>query len=168
MDPVCRLCKKQNKKRKEPDFGNQVPEESSPHLQLGAKTNDWVQKKVNFFVGPQESLLAAVKRRKIAWFGHVTRNGSLSETIFQGTWRVGDAVVGRENAGWATSKSGHPSPYLNCSQGPPAEKTGRRSLLNRPSYPPDDIIGQGTELNYTHEHTYLPDVFAVHFAASLT
>ena len=35
----------------------------------------------------------------------------------------------------------------NCLQGPPAEKTGRGSLLNRPSCPPDDPIGQGTELN---------------------
>ena len=34
----------------------------------------------------------------------------------------------------------------NCSQGLPAEKTGRGSLLNRPSCPPDDLIGQGTEL----------------------
>ena len=37
-------------------------------------------------------------------------------------------------------------PLRNCSQGPPAEKTGRGSLLNRPSCLPDDPIGQGTEL----------------------
>ena len=29
------------------------------------------------------------------------------------------------------------------------EKTGRGYLLNRPSCPPDDPIGQGTELNLT-------------------
>ena len=29
-----------------------------------------------------------------------TRHDSLSKTILQGTLRVGDAVVGRENAGW--------------------------------------------------------------------
>ena len=40
-------------------------------------------------------------------------------------------------------------PSQNCSQGPPAEKTGRGSLLNRPSCPPDDPIGQGTDLNRT-------------------
>ena len=34
-----------------------------------------------------------------------------------------------------------------CLQGPPAEKTGR-SLLNRSSCPPDDPVGQGTELNW--------------------
>ena len=36
------------------------------------KTNGWVRSKINFLVGPQEPLLATVKRRKLAWFGHVT------------------------------------------------------------------------------------------------
>ena len=46
-------------------------------------------------------------------------------------WRVRDAVVGRGNARWTASKSGHPCPCQNCSQGPPAEKTERGSLLPR-------------------------------------
>ena len=36
-------------------------------------------------VGPQEPLLATVKRRKLLWFGHVNRHDSLSKTILQGT-----------------------------------------------------------------------------------
>ena len=36
---------------------------------LEHKTNDWVRSKINFLVGPQESLLATVERRKLAWFG---------------------------------------------------------------------------------------------------
>ena len=66
---------------------------------------------------------------------------------FKAPWRVGDAVVGRGNAGWTTAKSGHPCQCQKCSQGPPAEKTERGSLLNRSSGPPDDPIGQETELN---------------------
>ena len=71
---------------------------------------------------------------------------------FKAPWRVGDAVVGRGNAGRTKSRSGHPCPCQNCLQGPPAERTGRGSLLNRPSCPPplppppDDPNGQGTEL----------------------
>ena len=60
---------------------------------------------------------------------------------------VGDAVVGRGNAGWTTSKSVHPCPCQKCLQGPPTENIGRGYLLNRPSCPPDDPIGHGTELN---------------------
>ena len=66
---------------------------------------------------------------------------------FRALWRVGDAVVGRRNAGWTTPKSGHPCPCQTCSQGPPAEKTGRGILLNRPSCPLDDPIGQKSTLN---------------------
>ena len=114
---------------------------------LEHKTNDWVWSKFHFVVGPQEHLLATVKRRKFAWFGHVTRHDSLSKSTLQGTLEVGDAVVGRGNAGWTTPKSGHNGPCQNRSQGPPAEKTGRGPLLNRPSCPPDDPVGKGTELN---------------------
>ena len=52
---------------------------------------------------------------------------------FRPPWRVGDAMVGRGNAWWTTSKSGHPWPCQSYSQGPFAEKTGRVSLLNCPS-----------------------------------
>ena len=68
---------------------------------------------------------------------------------FRAPWRVGDAVVGGGNAGYTTSKSRHPSPCQSCSQGPPAENTGRGSLLDRPPCPHDDPIGHGTELNWT-------------------
>ena len=49
------------------------------------KTNDWVRSKINSLVGPQEHLLATVKRWKLAWSGHVTRHNILSRTILQGT-----------------------------------------------------------------------------------
>ena len=44
---------------------------------------------------------------------------------FSAPWRMDDAVVGRGNAGWTTSKSGHPCSCQNCSQWPPAEKIGK-------------------------------------------
>ena len=50
---------------------------------LEHETNDWVWSKINFLVGPQEPLLATVKRRTLAWLTHVTRHKSLSKTIFQ-------------------------------------------------------------------------------------
>ena len=56
---------------------------------LKHKTNKWVQSKINFLGGPQEPLLATVKRRKLAWFGHITCLESLSKTILQGTLKGG-------------------------------------------------------------------------------
>ena len=68
---------------------------------------------------------------------------ALPKPSFRAPWSVGDAVVGRGNAGWTTSKSGHPCPCQNWSQRPPAEKTGRWSLLNRPSCPPTTLSVKG-------------------------
>ena len=120
-----------------------------PIFYLELNTNDWVRGKISFIEGPQEPLLPAVKRRKLAWFGHVTRHDSLLKTILhtRAFWRLSDAVVGRGNAGLTTSKSGHSCQCQNFSQGSPAERTGRRSLLNRPLCLPDDPIGQGSDLN---------------------
>ena len=64
-------------------------------------------------------------------------------------------MVGRGNAGWTTSKTGHPCPCQTYSLWLPAEKTGRGSLLNRPPCPPDDPIGLGTEMNSSRlSHSY--------------
>ena len=65
------------------------------------------------------------------------------------SWRVGHTIVGREYAGWTTSKSGHTCPCQNCSEGSLAAKTGRGSWLKCPSCPRDDPISQGTALNWT-------------------
>ena len=81
---------------------------------LEHKTDDWVRSKISFLVGPQEPLLATVKRRKLAWFRHVTGHNSLSRTFFRAPWRVGNAMVSRENFEWTTSKSGHSCPRQNC------------------------------------------------------
>ena len=50
---------------------------------LEHKTNDWVRRNINFLVGPREPLLATVKKRKLAWFGNVTRHDSLSKISFK-------------------------------------------------------------------------------------
>ena len=66
------------------------------------KANNWVWSKVNFLVGPQEPLLATVKRWKLAWFGHVTCPDSLSKTILRGhlggqamPWSAGEMLDGQ-------------------------------------------------------------------------
>ena len=56
---------------------------------LEHKTNDCVQSKIDFLVSPREPLLATVKRRTLAWLGHVTHRDSFSKTIAQGTLEDG-------------------------------------------------------------------------------
>ena len=45
------------------------------------RTNEEVWDSVALCVGIQEPLLTAVKRRKMAWYGHTVRHNTLSKTI---------------------------------------------------------------------------------------
>ena len=52
-------------------------------------TNEEVRAKIQQAIGPHEDLLAILKRRKLQWYGHVSRSSGLAKTILQGTvkWR---------------------------------------------------------------------------------
>ena len=45
--------------------------------------------KINFLVGPEEPLLATVKRQKLMWFKHVTCHKGYTSAIFQGIFEDG-------------------------------------------------------------------------------
>ena len=63
------------------------------------KTNKFVRAQIALLAGPQEPLLAPVKRRKLTWFGHVTRHNSLPKTVLQGTLE-GGRKRGRPAKNW--------------------------------------------------------------------
>ena len=48
-------------------------------------TSDCVRSLLRSLVGPREPLLATVRQRKLARFGHVTMHDTLSKTVKQGT-----------------------------------------------------------------------------------
>ena len=52
-------------------------------------TNEEVCAKIQQAIGPHEDLLTIVKRRKLQWYGHVSRSSGLAKTISQGTVRGG-------------------------------------------------------------------------------
>ena len=47
----------------------------------GHKPNDYVRQMVTTLAGRQEPLLGVVKRRNLAWYGHVSHFNSLAKTI---------------------------------------------------------------------------------------
>ena len=47
-------------------------------------TNEEVRAKIQQAIGPHEDLLTIVKRRKLQWYGHVSRSSGLAKTILQG------------------------------------------------------------------------------------
>ena len=52
-------------------------------------TNEEDRAKIQQAIGPHEDLLAIVKRRKLQWYGHVSRSSGLAKTILQGTVKGG-------------------------------------------------------------------------------
>ena len=68
-------------------------------------TNEAVRNKIKQAIGPYDDVLT-VKKRKLKWYGHVSRSSGLGKTILQGTVRRGDDEVDRRRGGKTTSKSG--------------------------------------------------------------
>ena len=60
-------------------------------------TNEEVRAKVQQGIGPHEDLLTIAKRRKLKWYGHVSRSSGLAKIILQGT--VTEEEVGRQHQG---------------------------------------------------------------------
>ena len=48
-------------------------------------TNEEVCAEIQQAIGPHEDLLTIVERRKLQWYGNVSRSSGLAKTIFQGT-----------------------------------------------------------------------------------
>ena len=62
-------------------------------------TNEEVKARIGNAIGPYEDLLTTVKRRKLKWYGHVTRSSGLAKTILQGTVQ-GGRRRGRQRKRW--------------------------------------------------------------------
>ena len=58
-------------------------------------TNVEVRRKIQAAIGEYDKLLILVKKRKLRWFGHVSRSSGLAKTILQGTER-GERKRGRQ------------------------------------------------------------------------
>ena len=52
-------------------------------------TNEEVRARIQQAIGPHEDLLTIVKRRKLQWYGHVSRSSGPVKTILQGTVKGG-------------------------------------------------------------------------------
>ena len=62
-------------------------------------TNQEVRANIQQATGPHEDLLTIVKRRKLKWYGHVSRSSGLGTDILQGTVKKGRRQ-GRQRKRW--------------------------------------------------------------------
>lgn len=84
------------------------------------------------------------KRRKLAWFGHVTYQNSLSNAILRGTVEGGIRRSGQiEKLDPTTSRNGHPF-HAGGSVNVLPQTTGGQSWPDCLSCHPEDQTGRGT------------------------
>ena len=69
-------------------------------------TDEEVRAKIQQANGPHEDLLTIVKRRKLQWYGLVSRSSGLAETILQGTVKGGRRQADRGRGGKTSSGNG--------------------------------------------------------------
>ena len=62
-------------------------------------TNEEVRAKIQQAIGPHEDLLTIVKRRRLQWYGHVSRSSGLAKTTLQGVAKWGRRQ-GRQRKRW--------------------------------------------------------------------
>ena len=62
-------------------------------------SNEQIRTMIRQEIGHYDDLLATVKKRKLEWYGHVTRSNGLAKTILQGTTR-GGRKRGRQRKRW--------------------------------------------------------------------
>ena len=62
-----------------------LPEAIEHFIYKDQVANEEVRRKIQAAIGEYDVLLTLVKKRKLRWFGHVSRSFGLAKTILQGT-----------------------------------------------------------------------------------
>ena len=102
-------------------------------------TNEEVRAKIQKAIGPYEDLLTIVKRRKLQWYGHVSRVSGLAKTILQGTQRRGEEDKADRGRGRKTT-SGNGQAWSLPKRA--VENRGKwRNLVAKSSVVPNDPRG---------------------------
>ena len=101
-------------------------------------TNEEVCAKIQRAIGPHEDLLTTVKRRKLQWYGHVSRSSGLTKTILQGTVKGGKRQ-GRQRKRWEDSIREWTSQEFAKSQRAVKNREKWRKLLAKSSVVPQRL-----------------------------
>ena len=103
-------------------------------------TNEEDSAKIPQATGPHENLLTIVKRRKLQWYGHVSRSSGLSKRILQGTVK-GTRRQGRHRKRWEDNIREWTGLEFGKSQRAVENREKLRKLLQNHLWCPNDPRG---------------------------
>ena len=98
-------------------------------------TNEEVRVKIQRAIGPHENLLTIVKRRKLQWYGHVSRSSGLAKAILQGTVKGGGRQGGQRKR-WEDNIREWTGPEFSKSQRAVENRKKWRKLVAKSSLVP--------------------------------
>ena len=97
--------------------------------------NKEIRAKIQQAIGPHEDLLTTVKRRKLQWYGHVSRSLGLAKPIMQGTVK-GGRRQGRQRKRWEDNIREWTGLEFGKSQRAVENREKRRKLVAKSSVVP--------------------------------
>ena len=103
-------------------------------------TYEEVHAKIQQATGPREDLLTTIKRRKLQWYGHVSRSSGLTKTILQGTVK-GGRRHGRQKKRWEDNIREWIGLEFGRSQGAVENGKNRENWLRNYLWCPNDPDG---------------------------
>ena len=83
-------------REKDTSYRNEMLSKTPTEIML---QNEEVRNRIRQAIGPYEDLLTTVKKRKLRWYGHITRSTGLAKMILQGTVQ-GGRRKGRQKKRW--------------------------------------------------------------------
>ena len=78
---------------------NRIQNAIGVHDNLLHVTNEEIHNRIQNAIGVHDNLLTMVKKRKLRWYGHISRSSGMAKTILQGTVK-GARRRGRQKKRW--------------------------------------------------------------------
>ena len=98
-------------------------------------TNEEFRAKIQQATGPHEDLLTIVERRKLQWYGHVSRSSGLATTILPGTMK-GGRRQGRQMKRWEDNIRDWTGPeFAKCQRAVENREKWRKLVAKSPVVP---------------------------------
>ena len=103
-------------------------------------TNEQVRNRIQNAIGVHDDLLTMVKKRKLRWYGHISRSSGMAKTILQGIVK-GARRRGRQKKRWEDNIREWTGMGFGDSLRAAEYREGWKGIVATSSVVPDDLQG---------------------------
>ena len=110
-------------------------------------TNEEVRNRIQNAIGVHDDLLTMIKKRKLRWYGYISRSSGMANTVLQKTVK-GARRSGRQKKRWGVNIKVWPGMGFVDSLRAAEDREGWKGIVAKSSVvPPNDLRGYGTEMS---------------------